>query len=137
MADLPPDVADLFAGPNYGSIATLMPDGSPHTVTVWLGVEDARVVFFTQPSSRKGRNLEHDPRVAITITDRANPFRTAWVRGRVVATREGDPALEVIDRLSVKYTGEQFPMRSGVVYEVEPDKAGYMELPFEDRPASG
>jgi PPOX class probable F420-dependent enzyme len=136
MAELPPDVADLFTGANYGSVATVMPDGSPHTVTVWLGVEDGRVVFFTQPTSRKARNLEHDPRVAITITDRANPYRTAWVRGRMVATREGEPALAVIDRLSDKYTGKPFPMRSGVVYEIEPDRTGYMELPFEERPAS-
>ena len=44
------------------------------------------------------------------------------MRGRVVATREGDEALEVIDRLSHKYTGEPFPMRSGVVYEIEPER---------------
>jgi PPOX class probable F420-dependent enzyme len=134
VTGLTPDVQRLFEGPNYGHLATLMPDGSPHSVALWVGVEDGRVVFFTQPSSRKARNLEGDPRVAISVLDRQNPYRTGRVRGRVVATREGDAALEVIDRLSVKYTGKPFPMRSGVVYEVEVEKTGYMELPFEEQP---
>jgi PPOX class probable F420-dependent enzyme len=134
MADLSPDVRELFEGPNYGHLATLMPDGSPHSVAVWVGVEDGRVVFFTQPSSQKARNIDRDPRVAISITDHANPYKTGRVRGRLVATREGDEALEVIDRLSDKYTGKPFPMRSGVVYEIEPERVSFMELPFEHRP---
>jgi PPOX class probable F420-dependent enzyme len=134
MAELPPEVRALFEAANYGHVATLMPDGSPHSVAVWVGIEDDRIVFFTQPSSRKGRNLAADPRVAISLIDRDNPYRTARVRGRVVATREGDAALEVIDRLSHKFTGRPFPMRSGVVYEIEPEHSGFMELPFEDTP---
>ena len=131
---LEPEVQRLFEGPNYGHLATLMPDGSPHSVALWVGVEDGRVVFFTQPQSRKARNLEGDARVAISVIDRDNPYRTGRVRGRVVATRDGEAALEVIDRLALKYTGRPFPMRSGVVYEVEVEKNGFMELPFEERP---
>src|SRR5687768_8524177 len=115
MAELTPDVRALFEGPNYGHLATLMPDGSPLSVAVWVGVEDGRVVFFTQPASQKARNLDRDGRVAISIVDHANPYRTGRIRGRLAATREGDEALEVIDRLSHKYTGKPFPMRSGVV----------------------
>ena len=126
----------MFERPNYAHVATLMPDGSPHSVAVWAGVEDERIVFFTQPASQKAHNLARDPRCALSTIDRDNPYRTARVRGRVVATREGDAALEVIDRLSVKYTGKPFPMRSGVVYEVEAERVGLMELPFEERPAS-
>jgi PPOX class probable F420-dependent enzyme len=134
MAGLTPEVRALFEGANYAHLATLMPDGSPHSVAVWAGVEGDRVAFFTQPTSQKARNLARDPRCAISLIDRDNPYRTARVRGRVVATREGDAALEVIDRLSVKYTGKPFPMRSGVVYEVEPEHVGFMELPFVERP---
>jgi PPOX class probable F420-dependent enzyme len=113
-----------------------MPDGSPHTVAVWVGVEDGRVVFFTQPTSQKALNLARDPRAAVSITDHEQPYRTGRVRGRVVATREGDEALEVIDRLSNKYTGQPFPMRSGVVYEIEPERVSSMELPFEHSPTA-
>ena len=121
-------------GANFGHLATLLGDGSPHSVAVWVGVEGEHVVFFTQPQSLKARNVARDPRVAISITDHDNPYRTARVRGRVVGTLSGDEALEVIDRLSERYTGQPFPMRSGVVYLVEPEKVGFMELPFADKP---
>ena len=134
MAELTPEVRDLLQAPNYGHVATLMPDGSPHSVPVWVGVEDGRVVFFTQEASQKARNLSRDPRCAISVVDRDNPYRTGRVRGRLVATREGDAALEVIDRLSHDYTGKPFPMRSGVVYLVEVTHEQTMKLPFEDEP---
>jgi PPOX class probable F420-dependent enzyme len=135
MAELAPEVRELFEKANYGHLATLMPDGGPHSVAVWTGYEHGRIVFFTQPTSRKGRNLANDPRIAVSVIDRDNPYRTARVRGRIAGMREGDGALEVIDRLSQKFTGKDFPMRSGTVYEIEPEKVEYMELPFEERPA--
>lgn len=128
------EVRALFEGPNFGHLATVMPDGSPHTVPVWVGVEDGRIAFFTQPASQKARNLARDPRCAISITDFENPYRSAHVRGRVLETLEGDAALDVIDRISVRYTGEPFPMRSGVVFLVEPERVGFIELPFRHTP---
>ena len=127
---LPDAVRELLEARNFAHLATVLPDGAPHSVPVWVGVEDGRVAFFTQPGSRKARNLEHDSRVALSVTDERNPYRSAWVRGRVAETREGDPALEVIDRLARRYTGEPFPMRSGVVFLVEPERAAVVELPF-------
>jgi PPOX class probable F420-dependent enzyme len=131
MTELPAGARALLEAPNFGHVASVLPDGSPHTVCVWVGLEDDRVVFFTQPGSRKARNLARDPRVAISIVDRANPYRGADVRGRVVETVEGERALEIIDRLAEKYTGKPFPMRSGVVFLIEPERAGYRELPFD------
>ncbi len=68
--------------------------------------------------------------MALSVVDRENPYRTGWLRGRVDETLEGDAALEVIDRLAVLHTGAPFPMRSGVVYLVEPTLTGSLELPF-------
>jgi PPOX class probable F420-dependent enzyme len=133
-AELSDDVRRLFQGANFGHVATLMPSGAPHSVAVWVGLEGDRIAFFTQPASQKALNLGRDPRVAISITDHEVPYRTARVRGRVAETLSGDAALEVIDRLSNRYTGKPFPMRSGVVFLIEPDKVGYMELPFDDTP---
>src|SRR5262245_30241094 len=130
MPALPEDVASLLAGPNIAHIATLLPDGSPHSVAIWAGVHGDHACFFTQESSRKARNLRADPRVAISLVDRENPYSTAWLRGRLVDTLEGEEALVVIDELSVKYTGEPFPMRSGTVFLIEAERAGSMKLPF-------
>jgi PPOX class probable F420-dependent enzyme len=136
MTRLPDDVRELFAGPNYGHLATVLPSGAPHSVPVWTGVEGEHVVFFTQPQSRKARNLARDPRVAFSITDHEHPYRMAQVRGRVVSTVEGEEAFEIIDRLAVKYTGRPFPMRSGIVFLIEPEKVQQMELPFQHAPAA-
>jgi len=130
MAELPAEVRELFEARNFAHLATVLPDGSPHTVPVWIRVEDGRLVFFTQTESRKARNLERDARVAISIVDEQNPYRSAWVRGRVVERIEGERALEIIDRISQQYTGADFPMRSGVVHVIEAERTGHVVLPF-------
>ena len=130
---IPEDVRPLLEGRNFAHVATLLPDGSPHSVPVWVGVEDDRVVFFTQEGSRKARNVERDPRVAISMVDHERPYLSAHLRGRVVGKREGEAALEVMDRLARRYTGKDFPVRRGVLYEIEVDRAGTIELPFEHR----
>jgi PPOX class probable F420-dependent enzyme len=139
MAGLTPEIQRLFEGANYAHVATLMADGSPHSVPVWVGLEEGRICFFTQSGSQKARNLERDPRAAISITNHDNPYETARIRGRVAETRTGDAALEVMDRISVKYTGEPFPMRGphGVLFVLEVSAASHMRLPFSHEPASG
>lgn len=124
MADLPQDVRSLADGPNHAHVATVLPDGGPHSVPVWIGVEGDRIAFLTSPRSRKARNLERDPRVAISITDHQNPFSMAQVRGRVAERVDGDAAWRIIDRISRKYTGQPYPLREDrVVFLVEVEHA--------------
>ena len=135
MAALSDDVRALLTGANFAHVATVLPSGAPHSVPVWIGVEGDRIAFFTQPSTRKARNLAADGRVAVSITDHENPYRLAHVRWRVTETLEGDAALEVIDRLAQRYTGRPFPLRSGIVFLVEPERVSFAELPFRHTPA--
>jgi PPOX class probable F420-dependent enzyme len=132
-AEIPDDVRALFEGVNYGHVATLLPDGSPHSVPVWVSLQDGRVAFFTQEGSRKARNLARDGRVAISITDHDNPYRMAQIRGRVVDRWQGERALESMDRMSRRYIGGDFPLRTGVMFLVEPERVFSMVLPFEHR----
>jgi hypothetical protein len=62
--------------------ASRPPDGGPHTVAVRIGPEGGRIAFLTNPTFLKARNLEHDPRVAISVTRHDQPFAMAEVRGR-------------------------------------------------------
>ncbi len=137
MPELDEDVRALLEAPNFAHLATVLPDGAPHVVPIWVGLEGERIAFFTQPGSRKARNLEHDGRVALSLTDFENPYASAWIRGRIAETVEDEPAFEIIDRIAVKYTGRPFPMRTGVVYLVEPERAGYVQLPFAHTPSGG
>jgi PPOX class probable F420-dependent enzyme len=128
------DVLALFEAPNFAHLATLLPSGAPISVPIWAGVEEGRLVFFTQPHSRKAQNLVRDGRVAVSVVDHENPYRSARVRGHVAETIDGDEALAIIDRISHKYTGQPFPMRSGRVYVVEAERASFAELPFRHEP---
>jgi PPOX class probable F420-dependent enzyme len=130
---LDPTVAELFGGGHVVHLTTLRPDGAPQSRPVWTIVDDGNVVFFTQATSPKARHVTDDPRVALSVADRRNSYRSAWIRGRVVRVVEGEDALAIIDRISVAYIGEPFPMRSGNVYVIETDAQATMELPFQDR----
>jgi PPOX class probable F420-dependent enzyme len=127
-----PEIAQLFGtGRNYPTLATTMDDGAPHAVSIWTAVEEGRIVFFTSNDrSRKARNIARDPRVAFTVVDFTNPYRTARVRGSVVETYDGERAMGVIDRISERYIGAPFPVRHGFVYVVEPTHEEFTELGF-------
>jgi len=81
-----PAIRELLQGPNFGHLATLMARGARHSVALWVTVVDVdRLAFVADPRSLKGRNIARDPRVALSIVDQEDPYRTAQRWGRVVA----------------------------------------------------
>jgi PPOX class probable F420-dependent enzyme len=133
---LSPEVKQLIDRPNFAHLATLMPDGSPQSVPVWIGREHDQIIVCTGESSLKAKNTRRDPRVALSIVDFTNPYEEVQIRGRVVERRP-DPELKVMDRISHKYTGKPFPFRSPegrVALFIDVEKARYTKLPFEHTP---
>ena len=133
---LEPNVRDLLARPNFAHLATLMPDGSPNTTPVWIGVHDDRILIGTGEGSLKVRNLRRDPRLALSVVDFHNPYEEVQIRGRVVEFRD-DLKFEIMDEISRKYTGKEFPFRNPVgrvALVIEVEKARYTKLPFEHTP---
>jgi PPOX class probable F420-dependent enzyme len=120
---LEPTVRRVLDGTSIAHLATVLPDGSPHTAPVYAGAHGDRVVFFTGPATRKARNLRRDPRVALSIAPADNPFEPVVIRGRVVEWLEGDAAWEIIDQLATKYTGMPYPReQERVVAVIEPER---------------
>jgi PPOX class probable F420-dependent enzyme len=120
---LDPDVRRVLEGTSIAHLATVLPDGSPHSTPVYVGTHGDQIVFFTGPGMRKARNLRRDPRLALSIAPVDNPFEPVVVRGRVVHWIEGDPAWEIIDRLAVKYAGAPYPRgQERVVAVIEPER---------------
>jgi PPOX class probable F420-dependent enzyme len=118
---LDPDVRRALDGASIAHLATVLPDGSPHAVPVFVGAHGERIVFLTGPGSRKARNLRRDPRLALSIAPVDNPFTPVVVRGRVIEWLEGDPAWEIIDQLAIKYTGAPYPReQERIVAVIEP-----------------
>ncbi|MBG0564604.1 PPOX class F420-dependent oxidoreductase [Actinoplanes aureus] len=106
---LDPEVRRVLDGTSLAHLATVLPDGSPHTVPLWVGTRGDQIVFLTGPGSRKARNLRRDPRVALSFAPADNPFRPVVIRGRVVEWLDGDEGWEIVDQIAVKYTGAPYP----------------------------
>ncbi|NMO88527.1 TIGR03618 family F420-dependent PPOX class oxidoreductase [Actinomycetospora sp. TBRC 11914] len=117
-----PDVRRHLDATPLAHVATVAPDGAPHSVPVWVGTHADRIAFLTGPRSRKARNLRHDPRVALSLTATDDPFTPVVVRGRVVEWLDGDAAWEIADEIARKYVGASYPRgEERVVALVEPE----------------
>jgi len=102
---IPDNFLDLFEKRAFCSIATILPDGSPHVTPVWVDYDGEYLIINTPVGTRKDRNMLADPRVALSIYDPDNPYRYLLVRGRVVATAT-EGAAEHIDKLALRYRGQ-------------------------------
>jgi len=130
------ETRQLLDRANFAHLATLMPDGSPQSVPVWVGRDGDRIIVCTGENSLKARNTQRDPRVALSMVDFRDPYAEVQIRGRVVERRP-DPDLKMMDPISIKYTGKPFPFRNPegrVALFIEVDKARYTKLPFEHTP---
>ncbi|MFN8661484.1 MAG: PPOX class F420-dependent oxidoreductase [Thermomicrobiales bacterium] len=99
--------ADLLQSAALAHIATIGPKGEPQSSPLWFGW-DGEFLRFAQlvGSDRKRRNLERDPRVAISIVDPANIYRYVEVRG-VVERIEPDVDRAFINAMAQKYWGQE------------------------------
>jgi PPOX class probable F420-dependent enzyme len=125
MAEIPDSHRDLFVKPAFAHLVTLMPDGSPQVTPVWIDLQDGMVVVNTAKGRLKDRNMRRDPRVALAISDPANPYRYIQVRGRIAETTE-QGADDHINRMARKYLNvEPYPYRQPgevrVIYRIAPE----------------
>jgi PPOX class probable F420-dependent enzyme len=124
--DLPEGLIALLRQPSPCFLATVMPDGSPQLTQTWVDTDGAHVIINTVQGSQKVRNIERDPRVAVSVSDPSNPSRYYAARGRVVnVTTEG--GAEHIETLAQRYLGGPYPWYGGrdqirVILSITADK---------------
>ncbi len=95
----------LARGPNFASLATLMPDGSPQVHVMWVDADDRHILINTEVHRRKFKNMTANPLATVLIVDRGDPWTYSEVRGVVVETVTGPEARSHIDALTHKYLG--------------------------------
>jgi PPOX class probable F420-dependent enzyme len=109
-ASLNDSVRKLLDEINPAVLGTINPDGSPQTSVVWVARDGADLVISSAAGRRKVRNIERDPRVSLSVYDRADPQQYAEIRG--LATVSEDIGRELAVRLEEEYegpgAGEQF-----------------------------
>src|SRR5215475_10519301 len=63
-------VQQLLKGRYIATLATQNPDGSIHMVAVWYWFDGAKIFVTTSSRSRKGKNVESNPKVSIMFDSR-------------------------------------------------------------------
>jgi PPOX class probable F420-dependent enzyme len=120
---VPAELVDLLTGSTLAHITVITPKGALATHIMWVDYQDGRVLTSSRVGSAKGRALRTDPRISVSVVDRANPWRWVSVSGRVVEIRP-DTELAFIDELSRRYTGRDYMMRTmeREIFVIEPER---------------
>ena len=120
---IPDEVDEFLRIPHPAVVATIRPDGSPHSVATWYDWDDGHVLLNMDASRLRLRLLRRDPRASLTVLDRDDWYRHVSLLGRVIAI-ENDTDLAGIDRLALRYTGKPFGRRQAARVNawLEPDR---------------
>jgi PPOX class probable F420-dependent enzyme len=105
-AALSDELKTLLDGPVFVTIATVQPDGSPQLSPVWVKRDGDDVLISTTIGRRKEQNLRRDPRTTVLLQPFDAPYTYAEIRGTAELSSEGGQ--ELIDELSLKYTGKRY-----------------------------
>jgi PPOX class probable F420-dependent enzyme len=130
--ELPETVRAAITAGKLAHLVTLNPDGSPHVTIVWVGLEGDDVVSGHMRAWQKVRNVERDPRVALSIeVDGKNEMGLSQylvLNGRARVRTGG--AADLLQRLAKVYLGPgiRFPpgedLPPGYVLHIEVEKIG-------------
>lgn len=105
---IPDELVDILQKNGFAHVATIGPDGEPQNNPVWYAWDGETIAISQTPGKQKYRNLQRDPRVALSIQDPADPYRYLEVRGEV-ASVEPDPDYAFIHSLANRYMGQDYP----------------------------
>ncbi len=112
----------MLSGAKTGKLATVRSDGSPHIAAIWFAFdsETGDLIFLTQETSLKCRNIQRDPRVSVLAEDETFPF--GWARLDGVATTSAADLIHWATESCRRYVGDdradEYGRRNGVPGEV-------------------
>jgi PPOX class probable F420-dependent enzyme len=121
-----PGVAKLLEDKNLAFVATLMKDNSPQITPTWIDLLDGIIIVNTAEGRTKQKNLLRDPRVAISIVDRNDPYNMVSIRGRVVEQTTVGADIHA-DKMAKKYLGvDKYPFAAPgekrILLKIVPEK---------------
>jgi PPOX class probable F420-dependent enzyme len=127
---IPESHADILDQKVLAHVATIGPDGEPQNNPVWFDHQDGFIRFSQTTTRQKVRNLQRDPRVAISFVDENNPYRYLEIRGTVERI-DPDPDKAFINSMAKKYHGQDVyggspPGEERVVVVVRPEHTTQM-----------
>jgi hypothetical protein len=126
---IPDSHLPLLDQPVLAHVATIGPSGEPQANPVWFLWDGTSVWISIGPSGQKAKNLERDPRLALSLVDPDNPLHYLEVRGRVIDRRTVASTEPLVVQMVRKYTGNDtydgMP-DTHALYAIEPTRATTM-----------
>src|SRR6476469_458390 len=132
MAAIHPEARELLESHRLAHMVTVNPDGSPQLSCVWVGLDGDEIVSGHLPRNQKVKNVERDPRVAISIEGEGmshGALRHYLVVNDSARVQEGGAA-ELLQRLAhvylwpdVKFPPTDYPP-PGYVIRTTPERFG-------------
>ncbi|MGF6884030.1 PPOX class probable F420-dependent enzyme [Nocardia sp. GAS34] len=120
---LNPELRQVLDGTPIAHLATILPDGAPHAVPLWISTHGDYIAIITGPGYLKTDNMHRDPRVALSLTPVDDPYRPIVIRGKVVQWLDGEQGWEIVDKISTKYTGNSYSREEErVIALIEPTR---------------
>jgi PPOX class probable F420-dependent enzyme len=105
--EIPPEAREVLESDRLAHLVTVNADGSPQVSCVWVGLEGDEIVSGHLGTRQKVRNVERDPRVALSIEAKGTnelglqEYLVVHGRGRI---QEGG-APELLQMLARTYIG--------------------------------
>ncbi|HSH58516.1 MAG TPA: PPOX class F420-dependent oxidoreductase [Acidimicrobiales bacterium] len=127
---IPDSHRDILEKKGFAHVATIGPDGEPHSSPVWYDWDGEHFLFSQTKTRQKYRNVQRDPRVAVSMTDPDNPYRYLEIRGTVDGIDE-DEGNVFINSMAKKYMDEDVypwhqPEDERIVVKVRPERTTSM-----------
>lgn len=116
--------ADLLERPLFAHLATVRPDGSPQSSVMWFDWDGAHIRMTHTKTRQKFANLEHEPRVAVSIADPDDGYRFLEIRGTVESITDDSVGAEFYKSLQHRY-GMDYPVDDAhvrVIIAIRPDR---------------
>ncbi len=123
---LDPKAVSLAQGKNLAIVTTIMPNGAPQSLPVWVDADEEHILINTEVHRQRYKNVQANPLVTVTIVEEGNWYSFAEVRGHLDGEVRGPEARDHIDKLAKKYMdveGYPNPIESErVILKIAPDK---------------
>lgn len=88
-------------------VASINADGTPHLVTMWYGMRDGEIAFWTYAKSQKVVNLRRDPRLSVLVAtgDRYEKLKGVSIVGRAEIVDDPDEVQRYGEAVYERYWG--------------------------------
>jgi PPOX class probable F420-dependent enzyme len=140
MSIIPESHLDILQSTTLAHVATVGPKGEPQVSPVWFVWDGAHILFSMNKIRQKYRNLVREPRIALSLVDPANPYRSIEIRGKVRIDKDVNYHF-VNSVVTKKYTNQEYndqnpnpnlePGEERVVVAVEPERV--VVFPFKQK----